>query len=118
MNDQATTSTAPAQPAPNVKPGDPYCSNCGYSLVGLTESSKCPECGRPLVDVLVRGRVDWSQRGKRFRTEAMLFGLPVVDIAIGPSGEERFGRARGIIAIGDRAVGLLAIGNQFGIGVV
>ena len=24
----------------------PYCSNCNYSLIGLTDSSKCPECGK------------------------------------------------------------------------
>lgn len=32
----------------------PYCNNCGYSLIGLTESSRRPECGKPIVEVLVR----------------------------------------------------------------
>ena len=41
----------------------------------------------------------------------MLFGLPVVDVALGPFGAERRGRARGIIAIGDLALGWLAIGG-------
>jgi len=42
---------------------DPYCGNCGYSLRGLTESSKCPECGKPIVEVLQRDRP--IPRGKR-----------------------------------------------------
>ena len=34
---------------------EPYCGNCGYLLKGAVESSKCPECGRPLtVGVLHR----------------------------------------------------------------
>ena len=40
-----------------------------------------------------------------------LFGRPLWDIAIGPKpdGSELFGRARGIIAIGDLACGWVAI---------
>ena len=33
--------------APPTSPDEPICGNCGYVLSGLTESSKCPECGRP-----------------------------------------------------------------------
>lgn len=88
----------------------PYCSNCGYNLSNLTESSKCPECGRPLVEVLTR-RPKFLESGKRYRSKSMLFGLPVIDIAIGPKGGELRGKARGIIAIGDMATGLLAFGG-------
>lgn len=91
--------------------GEPYCSECGYVLTGATESSKCPECGRPLVEVLVR-RGFFTRGGRRFRSKARLFGLPAIDIAFGPSGEERFGRARGFLAIGDRARGVVALGGQ------
>jgi predicted Zn-ribbon and HTH transcriptional regulator len=38
---------------PELK-NEPYCGNCGYVLTGATETSKCPECGRPLVEVLTR----------------------------------------------------------------
>ena len=91
-------------------PQDPYCSNCGYTLIGLTESSKCPECGRPLVEVLTRDPV--RRQGRRYRSEIVLFGLPLLHIALGPDGEERYGKARGIIAIGDVAVGWLALGGR------
>jgi hypothetical protein len=100
------------------KPGEPYCSNCGYVLTGATETTVCPECGKPLVEVLVRGRVAWATKGKRFRTEATLWGLPIIDVAMGPDENGRRGRAKGIIAIGDIATGFIAIGNAWATGVV
>ncbi|MBU0617380.1 MAG: hypothetical protein KKI02_06670 [Planctomycetes bacterium] len=87
---------------------DPYCGNCGYSLKGLTESSKCPECGKPIVEVLERPSM---LVGRRYTSEIVIFGLPLIQIALGPHDEERVGRARGIIAIGDHACGWLAIGG-------
>lgn len=93
--------------------GAPYCSHCNYDLSGLTESTRCPECGRPLVEVLQRrGYGTGTNRySKRYRSKATLFGWPVIDIALGPRGDEKIGKARGIIAIGDTAIGLLAIGG-------
>jgi hypothetical protein len=88
---------------------DPFCGNCGYNLRGLTESSKCPECGQPIVEVLQRPPVYLG--GRRYRSPITVFGLPLVDVAVGPYGEERRGRAWGIIAIGDVATGWLAIGG-------
>jgi hypothetical protein len=90
---------------------DPYCSHCGYVLKGLTESSKCPECGRPIVEVLTRPQQAFLNSGRRYRSKATLFGLPVIDVAIGPKDGELRGRAKGIIAIGDVATGGLAVGG-------
>jgi len=93
------------------KETDPYCSNCGYSLIGLTDSSKCPECGKPLVEVLVRDSFP-GRGGYRYRTRRELWGLPLVAIAWGPSSTERMGKPRGIIAIGDAPRGVIALGGQ------
>jgi len=94
------------------KPGDPYCSNCGYTLTGAIDSSRCPECGRPLVEVLVRHREKLTYRGKRYRSKTRMMGLPLIDIAMGPAANEPKGKARGFIAIGDEATGWLAIGGM------
>jgi predicted RNA-binding Zn-ribbon protein involved in translation (DUF1610 family) len=102
------TATMNNTPAPG---NEPFCSNCGYVLTNLVQSSKCPECGRPLVEVLTR-RHQFSESGKRYRSKATLFGLPVIDIAVGPKHGEMRGKACGFIAIGDMATGWLAIGGM------
>ncbi len=89
---------------------EPYCSNCGYTLTGLTESSRCPECGKPIVEVLTRNTQFVG--GKRWRSRAKLFGWPVIDIAMGPHGGQMRGVARGVIAIGDIAIGGVAFGGM------
>src|SRR5687768_11554059 len=94
---------------PDLK-SEPYCSNCGYALTGATESAKCPECGLPLVEVLTRN-VNYPNFGKRYRSKATLFGLPVIDIALGPKDGQMRGKAKGIIAIGDIAFGGIALGG-------
>ncbi|MCP4251252.1 MAG: hypothetical protein GY778_29805 [bacterium] len=88
---------------------EPYCNNCGYVLTGLVESSKCPECGRPLVEVL--RRTGAAHTGKRWQSATRVFGWPLMVIAFGPSGTEKRGHAKGIIAVGDIATGFLAIGG-------
>ena len=98
------------QVRPKSTGNQPYCSNCGYVLVGLVDSSRCPECGKPIVEVLTRP-ADMPNFGKRYRSKATLFGLPVIDIATGPKNGEMRGKAKGIIAIGDIATGGIAIGG-------
>lgn len=62
------------------------------------------------VAALKRTRIPF---GKRWRSSTTLFGLPLVDIAVGPDPEkgEMRGHARGVIAIGDVATGFLAVGG-------
>ena len=87
----------------------PYCQHCGYLLVGLTDSSKCPECGKPMVEVLTRDRFPGA-KGVRYQSKRKLFGLPLISIATGPSQGQRRGRPVGVIAIGDMPRGVIAIG--------
>jgi len=87
---------------------DPYCGNCGYSLRGLTESSKCPECGKPIVEVLQRDRS--IPRGQRYKSDIVLFGLPLVHIALGPHEDKLRDKARGIIAMDGGALGGAVMG--------
>lgn len=49
--------------------------------------------------------------GKRYRSSAVVFGLPLVDVAFGLDENGKPGRAKGIIALGDNALGWLAIGG-------
>lgn len=101
---------------PTAQDDEPYCRNCGYPLKGLVDSSKCPECGRPMVEVLVRDAFP-GQRGYRYQSVRRMWGLPLVSIAYGPHGSERMGHPVGVIAIGDVPKGVIAIGG-WPIGVV
>jgi hypothetical protein len=90
--------------------GPPTCANCGHDLSGLVDSSKCTECGRPLVEVLVR-KTTHKASFRRYTSRARILGLPALSIArgVGPDGQE--GHARGWIAIGDKATGVIALGG-------
>jgi hypothetical protein len=102
--------TSPAETSPPALSADePFCRECGYRLTGCVDSSKCPECGRPLVEVLTRPSVD--RRGKRWQSRQTVFGLPWISIASGPYGDEKVGRPVGVIAIGDYPLGVIAIGG-------
>lgn len=100
---------------PTSQPGDPYCGKCGFDLRGAVSTPACPECGGALVEVLRRrggGRLSRKPTVRR-RSAATFLGYPVVCIAMGPDPEsgERFGRAKGLLAIGDVATGGIAIGG-------
>lgn len=98
-----------------MEPGTPYCGNCGYQLTGAVESSRCPECGKPLVEILRRVG-EGQPLGRRYQSATRLFGLPLLSIAVGPHGKERIGKACGIFAFGDVARGWFAFGGaSFGI---
>lgn len=100
--------TENSTPSPSKELGQPYCGQCGYLLQGLTDSTRCPECGTPLVDAIQRRS---QSTGRRYTSQTRVFGQPLIAIAYGPHGNEQRGHARGIIAIGDIATGWLAIGQ-------
>lgn len=101
---------------PDLPVGTPYCSACGYDLSATTETPRCPECGRPLIDVLARVRATTMPgvRTRRYTSAATVFGMPLISIATGPRPDagEPFGRAKGFIAIGDTATGVIALGGR------
>jgi hypothetical protein len=78
------------------------CIECGGRV--SDQALACPHCGKPLRANPLYGR--------EYRSEASLFGLPLLHIATGidaTTGRKRV--AKGIIAIGDVAVGVLAVGG-------
>lgn len=92
----------------------PYCSACGHDLTGAVNSAHCPECGKPLVEVLVRERRLGGMYGKptrRYTSDRRLFGMPLVSIALGPDASGKMGHAKGYFAIGDMATGVFAFGG-------
>lgn len=93
--------------------GSPYCGRCGYRLGEIGESTRCPECGGLLVDVLMRPGMAATQ-SRRYTSEATIFGMPVVCVALGPdpSRDEIRGHAKGLIAVGDVATGGIAVGGM------
>lgn|GEM_PF-607639 len=99
---------------PDIPIGSPYCGSCGYALVDLSDASKCPECGKPLVEVLMRKTAGGAAvRAVRIKSETTVFGWPLYHIAFGARMEygESYGLAKGVVAIGDGAIGGVAIGG-------
>ena len=80
-----TDSPTSNEPTQRAADDEPYCRNCGYPLKGLIDSSKCPECGRPIVEVLVRDAFP-GRRGYRYQSQRRLWGMPLISIASGPHG--------------------------------
>lgn len=78
-------------------PSGPYCSHCGHSLVSEEGLEHCPGCDKPISEVLTRDPVVRG-RGRRWKSDIVLFGLPLLHIAQGPYGDQRIGRARGSLS--------------------
>jgi hypothetical protein len=93
--------------------GAPFCAACGHDLTGAVASAACPECGRPLVEVLERRtpRRFGAKPTRRYRSETRVLGMPLLAIATGPDEKGAFGHARGFFAIGDVATGVFAFGG-------
>ncbi len=78
------------------------CVECGGQI--SDQALTCPHCGKPLRSSVPGG---WE-----YRSEATLFGLPLLHIAYGINPQTgRMRVARGIIAIGNVAMGVLAVGG-------
>jgi hypothetical protein len=86
------------------------CRECGGQV--SVQAPFCPHCGAPYPS-----RRDWGGFGIDWRTKASLGGYPLVHVAYGRDASGRRRVARGVIAVGQFAVGAVVIA-QFGIAYV
>lgn len=70
----------------------------------------CPNCGAPYP-----ARPSWTGWGYEYRTEATLFGLPLLHVSFKFSPNRMPVPAVGVIAIGQFAAGIVTV-SQFGLG--
>ena len=86
------------------------CQECGHIV--SEQAVFCPNCGQPY-PAMDRN----AARGFEYKSEATIFGLPLLHICF----KYRLNRApvpaKGIVAIGQFAAGLFTI-SQFGVGLV
>jgi len=87
------------------------CPDCGGEI--STRAPYCPHCGAPTSKLMSAqyAKPDWGYEWKS-RTEVL--GIPLIHVAVGRKGG-KLQVAKGIIAIGQFAIGLVTIA-QFGVG--
>lgn len=92
---------------------NPFCSACGHDLTGAVNSANCPECGRPLVEVLVRPMSGLDRRfmPRRYESTTRVLGMPLVSFATGIGADGKRAHAKGFFAFGDMATGVFALGG-------
>src|SRR5689334_17657240 len=86
------------------------CRSCGHEI--SEDALSCPNCGAPYP-----AREKWDGWGYEYKSEAAVFGLPLVHISFKYRPNRVPVVAKGITAIGQFACGVVTIA-QFGIGVV
>jgi len=86
------------------------CRSCRREV--SVEANTCPHCGAPFP-----ARQAWRGWGYEWKSPRTLWGWPVVHIAFGRDAKGKMRVAKGIIAIGQFAVGGFTIA-QFGVGAV
>lgn len=94
-----------------------FCPYCGETLSRRGKS--CSQCGRDLAPAFRRRRYILSGYiwDFEYRSEQIIFGMPLIHIAQGINPETGLPRvARGFIAVGGFAVGVFVLGG-FGAGV-
>lgn len=84
------------------------CRECGKHV--SAQARACPHCGAPFPWKKV-----WNGIGVDWKSSATLCGYPLVHIAFGRDVHGRLRVAKGVIAIGQFAIGAITIA-QFGVG--
>lgn len=86
------------------------CRECHNQV--STEAVSCPRCGAPRPSL-----AEWKGTGFEWNSDATFLGYPLIHIATGRDAMGKRRVAKGVIAIGQYAVGGITIA-QFGIGLV
>ncbi len=86
------------------------CRECHHEV--SEQAFTCPNCGAPYP-----AREKWDGWGFEYKSEATLFGLPLVHISFKYRPNRRPVPAKGVISIGQFGMGVINI-SQFGVGVI
>jgi len=86
------------------------CRECGREV--STDAYQCPACGAPFP-----ARQKRMGSGLEWKSRTTVLGFPLVHVAFGRDAQGRLRVAKGIIAVGQFAVGLITLA-QFGIGIL
>jgi hypothetical protein len=86
------------------------CRECGAQV--STQAFSCPHCGAPRPTDAA-----WNGSGYEYKSARTVWGYPLVHVAFGRDSRGKRRVARGVIAIGQFAVGLVTVA-QFGIGLL
>lgn len=84
------------------------CRECRHLISPNARS--CPQCGAPFP-----ARENWSGWGYEWKSKKTWYGYPLIHIAFGKNSQGKLRVAKGVVAIGQFAIGLVTIA-QFGIG--
>ncbi|MCC6858520.1 MAG: hypothetical protein IT158_08165 [Bryobacterales bacterium] len=88
-------------------------ANCRECRGQVSDAARaCPRCGAPWP-----ARQEWRGSGFDWRSSATFLGYPVIHVAFGRDSRGRLRVAKGVIAIGQFAVGLVVVA-QIGIGLL
>jgi hypothetical protein len=89
------------------------CPDCGREI--SEQAGACPGCGRPVQErgPTMAARLEAARElyFYEYRSQTTLFGLPLIHVFIGPVWLVGFKPARGIIAVGNIAIGFAAFGG-------
>ena len=90
------------------------CADCGREI--SDQARACPGCGRLLQErgPAMAASSAWAGQPPYFyeyKSQIVLLGLPLIHVMLGPSWLVGFRPARGIIAVGNIAIGFAAFGG-------
>ena len=77
------------------------CRECQHQV--SQQAVACPNCGAPYP-----AQGEWKGRGFEWKSERTLYGLPLIHIAFGRNEKGQWRVAKGIIAIGQFAIGVFS----------